>query len=230
MEDAYRELIYIATKEKWQHYDSALEANAYTLYKNNNRINQVQDTLDLLTFLKPGINPDSTEKEFQNLKNGLNVERIDSARGVLQMNSEMLPPEVRNRLWDCFEKLKNKSSIIGPISTSYGTWLFKVKKVRPGHGKIPFSHVRRQLMDSMVISCMDSGLWVVDTSIKMDSVSKNIALANVYKPRFYGINADNKNRKKKPEEQEMIVNRHKEVEKWCSQLVINSALFEVKDE
>jgi hypothetical protein len=195
-EDARNKLIVLATKEKWQNVDSLLLDQAYRLYKAKAARYRTPDTLALRLWLWPGVNPGlsrtvrqpaggslrKTVKQFSS-KSGVDTAAIIDtiARPSVAVVSTQLPAAVAAIVNAGYTDASVKNAVLGPYSTKFGTFAFKVNSVKRGGISIPFAAVKWHLYDSlMAISC-DS----VRYTEAEDSLFAEIALANCYKDFLY---------------------------------------------
>jgi hypothetical protein len=228
-EEAYDQLIILASKQKWFKMDSLLLAKAQTAYSSNRRLNHLPDSLTVTAFLTPEIAKDSLNEEKIVLKKNKQVIKTDFTETGVQITSASLPFDVRDSLLGRYEISYGKGKTIGPIHSRFGVWNFKVIGRERKGGVRPFSNVHKQLIDSLVVHELDCG---VDISLKNpDSSFDKTALAKCYATRFYGVRDDdlqeeqNPNQNPKAMHAEKIRDRENEIQEWLSKITIHYAVL-----
>jgi hypothetical protein len=185
-EDAQNDLIFLATKRKWEDLDSSLAARAYRIYTLNKRLNQTADTLRIMAFLTPlNDQPAVSTGGKGPLKSKNKKASKEGLEKGLTVLSTQLPSDIRDSLLNRFEAGNGKNQILGPIASRYGVWNFKVLDIFHGGGILPFSFSKKRLIDSMVVSELELTLdaqW-----LKPDSALDDLALAKSYAPAFFGF-------------------------------------------
>jgi hypothetical protein len=200
-EEVQEDLVYLATKRKWKNLDSLLAINAYRIYDSNKRLNQLADTMRVIAFLTPAINHAAIAQDGERLMKVKHKNTLqESPEKGLTILSTQLPLDIRNSLFNRFEASNGSKRMLGPVTSRYGIWNFKILDIYHGNGVLPFSFSKKRLVDSMLI--YESQFTPDAQWQKQDSALDNIALAESYAPVFLGFtdigkedwnNATNKN-------------------------------------
>jgi hypothetical protein len=227
-EEAGKYVVPLASKQKWRGMDSLLLEKARSIYASNKRLNRLPDTLAVKAVIAPRELRDSIAmgKTITGKDKRVFITN-DSLAGALSISSALLPPEVRDALLNGYEAAGNKNTTIGPIPSRFGVWYFKVLEKKSLGGVRPFSAVRKQLIDSLVVGELDEAadtLWQ-----KPDSAFDEMALAQSYSARFFGV-ADNTNEdadqseKARQLREQKAQERSAEIEAWLSKITIHSII------
>lgn len=136
-EEAYGELVYLATKDKWQNIDSVYEERAYEYYSKNKEKYVERDTMEISLCLLP-CSTDITDE----LIDMLTLKKTN-------LCSIQLPHEVQDELKTEYNKSKNKKGLIGPAHTRYGTFYFQVHNVKPGLKQYSFDQVSEYVISEL---------------------------------------------------------------------------------
>lgn len=132
--DALNQVRLLATRDYYRNTDSLLTEKAYRYYKNNKEALANQDTFNISTYLLPPQFLDSTKFKFSTAN-----------FRALHISSDSLPEEIRFELVRrYFEKKDN--TIIGPISSAYGFWFFKIDSVRKSNSFQSFYLLKSKLV------------------------------------------------------------------------------------
>jgi len=138
-EDAYAELVYLATRDKWQNVDSILDEKAYEIYTKDKNRYVTPDTMNLTLYLFPYYS-DSTHKN--------RMPDTLSLKGV-RLCSIYLPFEVQEKLKAAYYQTKNRNVQVGPIYTRYGAFYFRVHTYKKGGIQHSFDDVRDYLISEI---------------------------------------------------------------------------------
>ncbi len=133
-EEAYDELVYLATRDKWQNTDSLREERAYEYYSKNKGKYVTPDTMDLSFCLLP-CSTDVTKGVLDS-----------SSLKKLRLSSIQLPFEVQDELKIDYNKKRNKKGLLGPMHTRYGTFYFQVHNSKPGGKQYSFDQVYEYIL------------------------------------------------------------------------------------
>jgi hypothetical protein len=191
-EVATEKLALIATKRKWENFDSLIAAQSFQVYASGKKtLYKVRDTLGLMMYLKAGSRPDSSlSKEINGATNKPGVSRV-SAKYV-KLSSVELPEDLIDSLFKKYEKSKNLEKIFGPILSRYGVCYFKINECRSGKGAVPYSVVKRKIADNLIIASVDSGLCALYE--KPDSLLRKVSIARSYNKVFFEPPEDDKSK------------------------------------
>jgi hypothetical protein len=182
-EEAHDKVVALATKEKWLNFDQAIADTAFRIYSSNASLYQARDTLSLVFMLKMNPRGDAIAGLHAVKPKSKKELRTEVARKGMKISSAHLPTDILDSLMAHYEKSYKKGFFFGPIASRYGTWHFIMRGVRAGTGKIPFSIVKKRLIDSLIVSAIDSGECAAFE--KPDSLLAEMSLARVYAPRFF---------------------------------------------
>jgi hypothetical protein len=210
-EDAQKDLILLATKRKWNKLDSVMAEKAYKIYTSDKHLNQISDTLRIMTFLASGNNriPISGENKITgNITNKKAIRNQENGRLVF---STQLPFDIRDSLLNRWEAGNGKQRIIGPIRSRFGIWNFKVIGSNAGGGTISFSLVKKRLIDS--IAAIEVDFPSDSQGQNPDSLLDNIALAKSYAPYYFGEFDEMKEEQNNPSELNAPLNSSGNAEK-----------------
>jgi len=154
-EEARWQLIYLATRDKWENQDSILEAKAYQIYEKNKSKYVTPDTLIIEAILLPYFD-DSTKIILSNNKD---IKSEFDAKHVKKLSfySTSVPAEIKQIVEKEYNAAKTLNKLLGPIYTRYGAYYFKVKKAKSGRKQLPF---RRAYNDIV---------YEIEKNIKRDS-------------------------------------------------------------
>lgn len=237
-EDVKEQLGYIATKQKWFNLDSILQEKALTIYKNNKHLSLTPDTIKIITQFYP---------DFSQLQNNF-IDKLlmpdsknnpELSNSALDINSSLLPVSIQYQLTDSLMNTRWQKNNTYTIHTMFGDWRLKLLAEKNGRLKIPFSHVRKQLIDSLINAEVDS---IFNRSLTIDSTFDTVVLARSFMPYFLGLEGAVRNKlmidaDKQVEEgkissadrnevlNEYTQNRFQEIDAWISHLSINTDLL-----
>jgi len=130
-EEAHDELVYLATRDKWQNADSILEERAYEVYTRNKTDYVTPDTMELMLYLSPCAG-DTT---------GKNLPPDTLFSKGLRVCSVFLPFEVQGMLKKAYYQNKSGKGLLGPIYTRYGVYYFQVRTCKRGGIQYTFDEV-----------------------------------------------------------------------------------------
>jgi len=134
-DEAYDELVYLATRDKWQNVDSILEEKAFEMYLKDKSRFVTPDTMAITLWLCPYYS-DSTRTP---------VIPDTLASNGLRLCSVQLPFDVQEKLKEAYYQKKNANCLIGLIYTRYGAFSFQVHTNKNGGIQYSFDEVRDYL-------------------------------------------------------------------------------------
>lgn len=133
-----KQLVYLATRDRWQNTDSIIEERAYSFYKQNRQKYVTPDTL----LISGCLFPSGKDSAFKS----------DSQKSVISFKSTDLPDNARIEIEKTYKRNRKSKKMTGPVKTIYGDYYFKVLKVKPGGIRLSFKDVyndiARQFEDS----------------------------------------------------------------------------------
>jgi hypothetical protein len=215
---AIEKLVLIATKRKWENFDSLIAATSFKVYASGkNSIYKVRDTLELKMYLHAGVKPDSLWWNELNKTPG----KLDSS-GVhamyLKLSSVQLPEDLSDSLYNQYVKSKKQGKIFGPIVSKYGVCYFNIADIKPGKNAIPYSLIKRKITDSLIVASVDSGVCALYE--KPDSLLRKVSIARSYTKVFYEPSENDKSKIYKENETYYDV-KLSEIQSWVDKIKIH---------
>jgi len=138
-EDAYIDLIYLATRDKWLNIDSIKWDQAYQVYQKNKNEYVTPDTMQLSISLLPGF------FNYQKMESNIKADNADipvdtASLHWIEISSLLLPEELQKKIKQYYPG-SNINTINGPVYTRYGTLYFRVLTTKQGRKQLSFDQV-----------------------------------------------------------------------------------------
>lgn len=217
-ENVKEQLIYLATKLKYENFKSILEQTALKQYNNIKSLNTTPDTFTIKSRLFPN-ESESIKYVKQDSKNQRNTINEPLVKSIY------IPLEMQNVLKEKY-LCNSKNEFFGPIETSYGIWFFQIIDYKSGSIKIPFQKIKKQIVDSLIKNEI-SNKFIINS--KRAQAYDSIALARVYMDFLLGRG---KNRNNKFPNEDMKKKQYTQtnelLKKWMSKIFINTEIINRK--
>ncbi len=155
--------------------DSILALEYYL--KNNNKF-ITPDTLIVRAWLVPLIDT-LTLREMDKKKLQQMISRDTTCFRPRVIGSESLPYIVADELLSRLVGKKDKQTLIGPLTSHFGTWYFSIQKVIAGRKKIPFASAREMIYNELEIQS-----FPFDSILKTEAgirAKEQLVLAGAYR-------------------------------------------------
>jgi hypothetical protein len=219
-----KELIYLASKQKWENIDSIIDQKTYDIYHKRTS-NMLLDTFFVQVRLSP----------FKLCNNSIKKKQYDEK--PLKLLSVQLPLDVQILLMERYldTTVAFKDSI--NVETNLGVWSIKTLSSKPVFKKGLYRNVKKSIRDSLIIKEYGS----IFSTKTIDSLTSNSVMLNVFLNNYFNTNdADFKHRNtnfpktnvvgsnpgeiQKRRINDMKVKRQK-VNDWLSKVTLNNQLF-----
>ncbi|MBN1984232.1 MAG: peptidyl-prolyl cis-trans isomerase [Chitinivibrionales bacterium] len=150
-EEAKEKLILLAMKDRNEPHQNSSSDRFYEYYEWNKKRFVAPDTFSIVMWLVPS-NADLQQKKTRSKSKGGN--NAASAwhdalpRRSISAFSTDLPKDVRVALEERNRKTPG-DTCVGPVASIYGTWYFKIMKIRRGGRQLPYSEVKGQIEEEL---------------------------------------------------------------------------------
>ena len=173
-DEARQKLVYLALKERERSNGESDSLRAISYYEKNLNKYCTPDTFVLKTWLVPQTGGEALKGNESKLS------VVDTPEvASMEILSITLPPEVEIDLMNAYKKRKKNELFLGPITSKYGNWYFKVKLFKKGGEKLPFDTVKAQIFSDMQIQ-----RFPIDSILKTKT-GKNLIEKEVRTEVFY---------------------------------------------
>lgn len=167
--EAQNQCVYIATRMKYlETMDTLVNEKAYQYYGKNLSQFTTPDTMVIQAWLLPVGNKDAGTIDNKIDSTKIYLTDTLSFRSMI-ISTLSLPEDERLKLEKKYsEAKKNRKTVdlIGPIQGVLGTWYFKIKHIKSGGSKIPFSLVKREIIDILYKPYLEMNADATNEDIK----------------------------------------------------------------
>ena len=176
-DNAYPQVVFLATRDRFLGMDSLAEAQAKRYYAMNIGQFAWPDTLGLRAWLIPR---QEAPTPGMARRTGKAPVLADTARfKALELSSLALPPGLRISLQEQARKDSAKT-FFGPFSDGYGRWYFQIRSRKPARGVLPFRLARKEILDRIGAPPEEEGSGTASEEA-LGEVGFNFALAQAYR-------------------------------------------------
>jgi hypothetical protein len=153
-EEAFPQLVFLATRDKLLRMDSVMAAKSLKYYQKHTEEFRIPDTLGLTAWLIPFRLESKNGRPGPSLPSSLT--RKDTADfAPMKISSLRLPGKLQSRLYGLIRekppagKKKPEKRFIGPLPGEYGQWYFRIDEARMATGMRPYAAVKQEIINKL---------------------------------------------------------------------------------